>query len=501
MCQFEQVMDLRNMVSQPGEEVAWATFRTVQERSNVPTKHNPEPLVRLTATSRYSDEETSFDDTKITIAGIDDIDGLVARAYSQKRVEERSIPADLTPAPTRMGADAREREAPENPHEDWPLECDCSADKQVVTQMRSDLEKEIPDARAEIQEMSGLTLATLKRSRFDMAGVDRRSLFEVYTELWRAWEQSATFQAEVKSKRRLSVCISADLDLSKLGDVDFRIKVDRFRGLEVASKFRVPIHACTKSLDPPRDWPPEASSIPSHSGVLEGLSVIINVSTPLRLTVLEGQAVTVRHHHKLIWIWIPAGDFAASTEVPKACPVAAFWHFFRLSVRNPKEGRFSYLMSEATTCLGWGYLIPTLLHLSKSLCAVLPGPFDKNGEASRAIGAILGGHGYRYPFCEYLKVHAHLLSGTTIDTQAMKDMIGASIVETSNTGDLDGNQWPPRTTIESPISQHHDALQLFNKTCEAIFMRDAESTLVLAFSHVTFAFVYQLASHPAREYL
>ncbi|KAK4642678.1 hypothetical protein QC761_0087000 [Podospora bellae-mahoneyi] len=398
-------MDLRNIVSQPGEEIAWATFRTVQERSNVPTKHNPEPLVRLTATSRYSDEETSFDATKVTIAGIvrlakycrssewasisrfggvqkaafvwlnqadldqdgywphyynilsrkdthlakqfllditllkwqDDVDGLVSRAYSQKRVDELSMPADLTPTPTRMAADAGEREAPQNPHGHWPHNCDCSADKQVVTQMRSDLEREIPDARAEISEMSGLTLAMLRQTGLEVVGVDRRSLFEVYTELWRAWEQSATFQAEVKSKRRLSVCISAELDLSNIGDIDFRIKVDRSRGLEVASKFRVPIHACIKSLDPPRDWPPEAGRIPSYGDVCEGLSVdssrledkaniyfffkIINVSAPLKLTVLEGQAVTVRDRHELIWIWIPACDLAASIEVPKGMQI------------------------------------------------------------------------------------------------------------------------------------------------------------------------------------
>ncbi|KAK4669982.1 uncharacterized protein QC763_0038090 [Podospora pseudopauciseta] len=199
--------------------------------------------------------------------------------------------------------------------------------------MRSDLEEEIPDARAEIQQMSGLSLSMLARSRSDMEGVDRRSLFEVYTELWRAWEQSATFQTEAKGKRRLSVCISADLDLAKFGDVDFRIKVDRSRGLEVASKFRVPIHTCTKSLNPPRERPSEAGNIPGPSGVLEVLSVdssrlendtkmyfffkVINVSSPLRITVLEGQAVTVRDRHDLLWVWIPAGNTPASTEVPK----------------------------------------------------------------------------------------------------------------------------------------------------------------------------------------
>ncbi|KAK0747319.1 hypothetical protein B0T21DRAFT_405958 [Apiosordaria backusii] len=106
------------------------------------------------------------------------------------------------------------------------------------------------------------------------------------------------------------------LNLADIGDIDFRIKVDRFRGLEVANKFRVPVHTCTKALVPPRNWLSEAGGISSPRGVPEVLTVdssrlehdtdlyfflkIINVSSPLRVTVLGGQAVTVRDHHELL---------------------------------------------------------------------------------------------------------------------------------------------------------------------------------------------------------
>lgn len=93
-------------------------------------------------------------------------------------------------------------------------------------------------------------------------------------------------------------------------------------------------------------------------------------------------------------------------------------------------------MSEAPAPLGWLHLLPTLLYLSKSLCTVHPEPFDENGKASRAITIILEDR-LEYPFCEYLKVHAHLLSGAAIDIETMEDMIDTS-VETLKIEELDG---------------------------------------------------------------
>lgn len=124
--------------------------------------------------------------------------------------------------------------------------CDCSIGDDAATQIRSRLIREIPDAEIEIGQMSDLTLSQFAKS--DHVGIDRRSLFEIYTELWRAWEHSSTFQAESKGGKRMSVCIGADLDLHCLGDIDFKIKVERSRGLNIASKFRIPIHACAHIL-------------------------------------------------------------------------------------------------------------------------------------------------------------------------------------------------------------------------------------------------------------
>ncbi|KAK4671399.1 hypothetical protein QC764_0094840 [Podospora pseudoanserina] len=228
----------------------------------------------------------------------DDIDGLVSWATNfQTGVHERSSPTHSTPVIARVAAEERGNETFQHPDEHWQPKCDCSTDEEVLTQIRSDLEEEIPEARAEIQRMSGLTLSMLARSRSDMSGVDRRSLFE----------------AEAKGKRRLSVCIYADLDLSKLGDMEFRIKVDR-------------------SFTPPASQLASGGNISGPNGAPEVLTVdssrlehntdmyfffkVINVSSPMRITVLEGQAVTVRDHHELLWVWIPAGNFPALTEVP-----------------------------------------------------------------------------------------------------------------------------------------------------------------------------------------
>jgi hypothetical protein len=49
---------------------AWEIFNSVQARSNVPTGHQPEPLILLTATGRYSKEHSIFSESKVSLAGI-----------------------------------------------------------------------------------------------------------------------------------------------------------------------------------------------------------------------------------------------------------------------------------------------------------------------------------------------------------------------------------------------------------------------------------------------
>jgi hypothetical protein len=49
---------------------AQASLQCVQARSTVPNQHHPAPLVLLTANARYSDEESIYNKSKISLAGI-----------------------------------------------------------------------------------------------------------------------------------------------------------------------------------------------------------------------------------------------------------------------------------------------------------------------------------------------------------------------------------------------------------------------------------------------
>ncbi|KAK4654799.1 hypothetical protein QC762_602485 [Podospora pseudocomata] len=395
-------MELRDIISQPGEHVAWEILQAVQERTNVPTKHNPEPLVRLTASGRYSDDESPFDAPKITIAGMvrlakycrfsewgsisryemvqraafqwlnladldkdaywhhyynillrkdtalankflldvtllkwrDDVDGLILRATGfQESIHEaspqarHSTPASESPMSVSPAGEAENQGTGVGSQQ----KCDCAIGDDAATQIRSRLIREIPDAETEIGQMSDLTLSHFAKS--DHVGIDRRSLFEIYTELWRAWEHSSTFQAESKGGKRMSVCIGADLDLHCLGDIDFKIKVERSHGLDIASKFRIPIHACAhilpeeSTLSASTSEPSEESSrsptVTVDSSRLENNKdlyfyiKVIRVSRPLRVTVVEGQAVIVRNDRQLCWVWAPTGHCPTSAELPK----------------------------------------------------------------------------------------------------------------------------------------------------------------------------------------
>ncbi|KAK4184125.1 hypothetical protein QBC35DRAFT_67565 [Podospora australis] len=429
-------MKVRNIIMQPGENAAWETLHMVQERTNVPTKHNPEPLVRLTATGRYSDKDSPFDAPKVTIAGMvrlakycrssewgnisrfemvqraafqwlnqadldedaywhhyynvlfrkntalankflldvtllkwqDDVDGLVLRAKGFQEslheastqacdstsVSEMSIAGEAENQDTGVSIQESLHEASTHARDstlvsERPMstaeeaenqgtgvsihkKCDCAIGDDAATQIRSRLIHEIPDAKIEIGQMSDLTLSQFAKS--DHIGIDRRSLFEIYTELWRAWEYSSTFQAESKGGKRMSVCIGADLDLHCLGDIDFKIKVERSRGLDMASKFRIPIHTCTHILDS-RPWEtklsantPESSDEESSTITVDSRKLennmdlyfyvkIIHVSRPIRVIVVEGQAVIVRNARELCWVWAPTGHCPTSAEVPK----------------------------------------------------------------------------------------------------------------------------------------------------------------------------------------
>jgi hypothetical protein len=65
---LEATMEFREMSE---EAAAWAALRAVQARSNAPPRHQPTPLVLLTANGRYSNEEhSSFGKSKVTLAGI-----------------------------------------------------------------------------------------------------------------------------------------------------------------------------------------------------------------------------------------------------------------------------------------------------------------------------------------------------------------------------------------------------------------------------------------------
>ncbi|KAK4196447.1 hypothetical protein QBC40DRAFT_300247 [Triangularia verruculosa] len=130
--------------------------------------------------------------------------------------------------------------------------------------------------------------------------------------------------------------ISADFNLHCLGDIDFKIKVERSRGLDMASKFRIPIYTYAYILDS-RPWEPTLSANtlepPDETSGLLTVTVdssrvennkdlyfyikIIRVSRPLRVTVVEGQAVIVRNARELCWVWAPTGHCPTSTEVPK----------------------------------------------------------------------------------------------------------------------------------------------------------------------------------------
>ncbi|KAK4170726.1 hypothetical protein QBC36DRAFT_370731 [Triangularia setosa] len=181
----------------------------------------------------------------------DDVDGLVLRATRfQETLHEPSPQVRHTPASERP-VTAVEQTENQRTRVGSQQKCDCVIGDNAAAQIRSSFISGNPDAGTETGQMSDLTLSQFSRS--DLIGVDRRSLFEIYTELWRAWEESSTFQAESKGRKRMSVCIGADLALNRLGDIDFKIKVERSRGLDMASKFRIPIRTSTQPLNI-RSW-------------------------------------------------------------------------------------------------------------------------------------------------------------------------------------------------------------------------------------------------------
>ncbi len=58
-------------MTEEAAQAAWTTLKFVQARSNVPDRHQPAPLVLLTAKGRYSNEPQSiFSKSKVSLAGI-----------------------------------------------------------------------------------------------------------------------------------------------------------------------------------------------------------------------------------------------------------------------------------------------------------------------------------------------------------------------------------------------------------------------------------------------